>query len=67
MTSVDKGADMSGRKLKDYFPMIRTREQILQDIESDIVLKAKFESFTRRQEEGISGFLHRRKRCQNII
>ena len=36
---------MSGRKLKDYFPMIRTREQILQDIESDIVLKARFESF----------------------
>ena len=43
---------MTGRKLKDYFPMIRTREQVLRDIESDAVLKAKFESFSedRRKE-----------------
>ena len=56
MTSVDKGADMSGRKLKDYFPMIRTREQILQDIESDIVLKAKFESFTEDRKKEFLDF-----------
>ena len=47
---------MSGRKLKDYFPMIRTREQILQDIESDIVLKAKFESFTEDRKKEFLDF-----------
>ena len=36
--------------------MIRTREQILQDIESDIVLKAKFESFTEDRKKEFLDF-----------
>ena len=32
-------------KLKEYFPIIRTREQILQDIEAEERLKKEFDTW----------------------
>ena len=42
---------MSLTKLHEYFPMIRTREQILHEIESDASLNRKYESFTDEEKE----------------
>lgn len=35
-----------GYRLKKYFPMIREREEILEEIENNILLKRKYESWT---------------------
>ena len=45
---------MKHSKLSQYFPMIRTREQILLEIRSDPALNARFESFS---DEGRKEFL----------
>lgn len=45
---------MEHTKLSQYFPMIRTREQILLEIRSDPALNARFESFS---DEGRKEFL----------
>ena len=45
---------MAQTKLLQYFPMIRTREQILLEIRSDPALNARFEAFSK---EGKKEFL----------
>ena len=41
---------MAQPRLKQYFPMIRTREQVLDDIQSNILLNTKFRSLSEERQ-----------------
>lgn len=53
-------------KLKAYFPMIRTREEILRDIQQNINLTERFYSW-KEAERGISGFLYGSEGGENAV
>ena len=40
-----------GKRLKEYFPLIRSREEVVAEIESNVRLREKFESWTNLQQE----------------
>lgn len=45
-------------RLKNYFPMIRERKEVLEEICSNHRLQALFQSWEKEHQEGISGFLY---------
>ena len=47
---------MAQTKLQQYFPMIRTRAQILLEIKSDTTLNRKFQSFSKESKEEFLDF-----------
>ena len=51
-------------KLQQYFPMIRTREEVLNEIESKSRLKNLFYEWT---EENQNGCLYRSERYKNHV
>lgn len=56
MTASGRGAFAMTNKLRQYFPVIRSREEVMKDIEKDKQLKDMFYSWReeRRKKEGIS-------------
>ena len=52
-------------KLQQYFPMIRTKEEVLREIENNSKLKEIYENW--QEDERISGFCNRNKRCKNDV
>ena len=57
----------STSKLKQYFPMIREREDIKQEIYENPKLLEKYREWDEEQQEEIFRLLHGSKRCQNFI
>ena len=53
-------------KLRQYFPMIHTRQEVLAEIEAKPKLKQEFYSWE-KVPKGIFGFLHGSKRCKNYV
>lgn len=54
-------------KLRQYFPMIHTRQEVLAEIEAKPKLKQEFYSWGKKVPKGILGFLHGSKRCKNYV
>lgn len=48
-------------KLQQYFPVLRSREEILREIDATVKLTEKFYSWREAAETGISGFLLNQK------
>ena len=53
-------------KLRQYFPMIHTRQEVLAEIEAKPKLNKNFIA-GKKVPKGISGFLHGSKRCKNYV
>ena len=53
-------------KLQQYFPMIRTKEEVLKEIENNSKLKEIYENWQEDEREEF-GFCNRNKRCKNDV
>ena len=53
--------------LKQYFPMIQTREELCKKIQTTPELKFLFDSWDESQQEEFLQFLHRNAGCQNTL
>lgn len=58
---------MKHSKLSQYFPMIRTREQILLEIRSDPALNARLNPFQMRAEKNFSISVPEKKESRSFM
>ena len=54
-------------KLQQYFPMIRTKEEVLREIENNSKLKEIYENWQEDEREEFLAFCNRNKRCKNDV
>ena len=54
-------------KLRQYFPMIHTRQEVLAEIEAKPKLKQEFIAGKKKYRKEFLKFLHGSKRCKNYV
>ena len=54
-------------KLRQYFPVIHTRQEVLAEIEAKPKLKQEFYSWEKKYRKEFLDFWHGSKRCKNYV